>query len=238
VNPFIRDELTRRLSGDMGAVSSHGNLVQVFINGEYKGYYNPCERVHEEMLQNYHGGSEDWDVISPSFAQSSEGPGVVDGDRTSFNALDTYINTQQVTSQPIYQQVTQRLDLVNFVDYCLLNVYCGMGDWPGNNWRAGKDRGPNSIWRFYIWDGEWAMGIYGRVVTRDTFAENGPGPDNSGLSSIGNSEIARMYQRLRQNPEFRLLWADRIHKHFFNNGALTDTNIVAHFNSLRAEMSV
>jgi hypothetical protein len=238
VNPFIRDELTRRLSADMGAVASHGNLVNLFINGQYRGYYNPCERVHEEMLQAYHGGGVDWDVISPSFAQSAEGPGVVDGDRASFNALDTFINTQQVTNQAIYQQVTQRLDVVNFVDYCLLNVYCGMGDWPGNNWRAGKDRGPNSIWRFYIWDGEWAMGIYGRVVTRDTFAENGPGPDNSGLSSIGNSEIARMYQRLRQNPEFRLVWADRIHKHFFNNGALTDTNIVAHFNSLRAEMAV
>ena len=52
-NPFIRDELTRRLSHDMGDVASHGNLVNLFINGEYKGYYNPTERVHEEMPVSY-----------------------------------------------------------------------------------------------------------------------------------------------------------------------------------------
>jgi hypothetical protein len=57
------------------------------------------------------------------------------------------------------------------------------------------------------------MGIYGRAVTRDTFAESGGGPDNSGLATA-SSEIANIYQRLRQNPEFRMVWADRIHKHF------------------------
>jgi hypothetical protein len=237
-NPFIRDELTRRLSADMGEVASHGNLVNLFINGQYRGYYNPCERVHEEMLQAHHGGSDQWDVVGPTFAASSDGFGIIDGDRQSFVSLVNYVNSQNVTNQTIYQQVMQRMDLVNFVDYCLLNVYCGMGDWPGNNWRAGKDRGPSGIWRFYIWDGEWAMGIYGRTVTRDTFAESGPGPDNSGLASTGSSEIAQLYQRLRLNPEFRLLWADRIHKHYFNNGALADPNILAHFNSLRAEMAL
>lgn len=235
-NPFIRDELTRRLWGDMAHVGSHGNFVNLFVNGEYKGYYNPCERIHEEMLQSYHGGAEEWDVIAPSFAVSSEGRGVVDGDRTAFNAMENFIRTSQVTNPVVYQQVTQQLDLVNFVDYCLLNVYCGMGDWPANNWRAGKDR-TGGIWRFYIWDGEWAMGIYGRVVTRDTFAESGPGPDNSGLASIGNSEIARIYQSLRRNPEFLLLWADRIHKHMFNGGPLMDQNILAHFNSMRTELT-
>jgi hypothetical protein len=236
-NPFIRDELTRRLSADMGQVASHGNLVNLFVNGQYRGYYNPCERVHEEMLQAHHGGGEQWDVVGPTFAASSDGFGIIDGDRVSFLNLVNYVNSQNVTNQAIYQQVMQRLDLVNFVDYCLLNVYCGMGDWPANNWRAGKDRGPGGIWRFYIWDGEWAMGIYGRTVTRDTFAESGPGPDNSGLASTGNSEIAQIYQRLRLNPEFRLLWADRIHKHYFNNGVLTDPYILAHFNSLRTEMA-
>ena len=45
------------------------------------------------------------------------------------------------------------------------------------------------------------------------------GTDDAGLNSTVNSEIARIYQRLRANPEFRLLWADRIQKHFFNGGA-------------------
>ncbi|HKQ39852.1 MAG TPA: lamin tail domain-containing protein, partial [Verrucomicrobiae bacterium] len=50
------------------------------------------------------------------------------------------------------------------------------------------------------------------------------------------SEIARLYQALRPNPEFRLLWADRIQKHFFNGGALTGLNISNRFNELRAQI--
>jgi hypothetical protein len=234
-NPFIRDEMIRRLSHEMGQAASHGNFVNLFVNGEYKGYYNPTERVHEEMLQAYHGGSSEWDVMSPRFATSSSGLGVVDGDRQNFNAFVNYVNTQPVTQQAIYQQVTQRLDVVNFVDYCLLNVYGGTGDWPDNNWRAGRERSTNGIWRFYVWDGEWAFGIYGRVVTRDTFAESGGGPDNSGLATPA-SEIANIYQRLRQNPEFRMVWSDRIHKHFFNNGVLQNQHLTNNFQHLRTQM--
>jgi hypothetical protein len=34
-NPFIRDEIHRRLSHDMGSIASHGNLAVVFVNGTY-----------------------------------------------------------------------------------------------------------------------------------------------------------------------------------------------------------
>lgn len=236
-NPFLRDELTRRLSADQSQAASHGTFANLFINGVYKGYYNPCERVHETFAQNYHGGSPDWDVVGPPFATGAGAPGVIDGDRTAFASLMNYVNSQDPATTAVFQEIARRLELTNFIDYLLLNVYEGMGDWPGNNFRAGKDRGPGGIFRFWVWDGEWGFGIYGRAVTRDTFAESGPGPDNSGLSSTGNSEIAQLYQRLRLNPEFRLLWADRIHKHMFNNGALTDANIIDGYVAARAELS-
>jgi len=238
-NPFIRDELTRRLSHDQGEVASHGTFAIVFLNGQYftnSPYYNPCERVHEEFFQSYLGGGEEWDVIEPTFSQTAGANGIVDGDRANFNAMLNYINSQPATSPSVYQQIGRRLDLVNFTDYCLLNAYCAMGDWPANNFRAGKDRSTNGLWRYVVWDGEWAMGIYGRSVSINTFTESGPGPDNSGLNSTANSEIAQIYQRLRASPEYRLLWADRIHKHFFNGGALTDANITNRFGQMRTEL--
>jgi len=242
-NPFIRDELTRRLSHDMGQVAVHGTFAIVLLNGvayASSPYYNPCERVHEEFMQAYLGGSEDWDVIGPTFAQGAGAPGVIDGDRNDFRSLVNYINTQPTTSAPVYLEIARRLDLTNFVDYLLLNVYAAMGDWPQNNFRAAKDRtpgNPGSIWRFVVWDAEWAMGIYGRGVTSNMFTANGPGPNAGGLASVSDSEIAQIYQRLYLNPEFRLLWADRIHKHMFNGGALTDTNILARFNQMRTELA-
>jgi len=245
-NPFIRDEITRRLSHDMGEVSSHGDMALVLLNGgPYTNntgltqVYNTCERVHEEMMQSHVGGGEEWDVVGPSFAASSEGPGIIDGDRNDFNNLLTNVWTGSIrplTNQAAYTRVGQRLDLVNFVDYCLLNAYVAMGDWPANNWRAARERATNAIWRFIAWDAEWAMGIYSLAVTRDSFAFAGTGTEDAGLNSTVNSEIARLYQGLRPNPEFRLLWADRIHKHFFNNGALTGLNISNRFDELRAQL--
>ncbi|HEU0010007.1 MAG TPA: lamin tail domain-containing protein [Verrucomicrobiae bacterium] len=259
INPFIRNEITMRLSHDMGQVAPHGSLALVLLNSAIHTndpggagivpIYNPCERVHEEMLQSYFGGGSEWDVVGPDFATSSEGPGITDGDRIDFgrtlaspgagslmSLFWSNSTLRLITNPAAYVAVSQRLDLPNFVDYCLLNAYTAMGDWPANNWRAGRERATNAIWRFIPWDTEWAMGIYALAVSRDSFAFSGTGTEDAGLNSTGNSEIARIYQSLRPNPEFRLLWADRIQKHFFNGGALTGLNISNRFEQLRTEM--
>lgn len=238
-NPFIRDEMARRLSSDMGSIASHGTVAVVFVNGVYYAsspWYNPCERVHEEFFQAHLGGGNDWDVVGPSFAQSAGLPGVIDGDRVDFQNLVSYVNSQTITVQSVYSNIARRLDLTNFADYCILNAYAAMGDWPGNNWRAGRDRS-GSPWRFVVWDAEWGMGIYGRSININSFTESGPGPNDSGLASVNSSEIAQIYNRLRVSPEFRLLWADRVHKHFFNGGALMPASISNRFNELRSELS-
>lgn len=238
-NPFIRDEIHRRLSHDMGSIAAHGTLAVVFVNGQYfssSPWYNPTERVHEEFFQEHLGGSAEWDVVGPSFATSSELTGVIDGDRTDFQNLVSYVNNNNVSAQSIYTNIARWLDLTNFADYCILNAYAATGDWPANNWRAGKDRNASGPWRFVVWDAEWGMGIYGRSVTINSFTETGGGPGDSGLGSVSSSEIAQLYDRLRASSEFRLLWADRIQKHFFNGGVLTGANITNRFMELRNQL--
>lgn len=246
INPFIRDEIIRRMSQDMGQVAAVGGLALVLRNGgpytnnaSILPVYNPCERVTSSTMQEKLGGGPDWDVVAPDFAISAEGFGIIDGDRQDFARLMTNVwvgGLRPVTNDAHYAAMSRRLDLPNFVDYCLLNAYTAMGDWPANNWRAARERSTNGIWRFVVWDAEWGMGIYALAVTRDSFAFSGTGTEDAGLNSTGNSEIARLYQGLRANREFRLLWADRIHKHFFNGGALTGLNISNRFNELRAQL--
>jgi len=242
-NPFIRDEITRRLSHDMGDVAAHGTMAVVFVNGQFfaaSPFYNPTERVHEEMLQSHLGGGEEWDVVAPDFGQTADEPGVIDGDRVDFANLMTNFwggsTLRPITNDAAYTRVSKRLDLPNFADYALLNAYVAMGDWPANNWRAGRERSTNGIWRYVGWDCEWAMGIYSLPVTRDSFGFSGTGTEDAGLNSTANSEIARTYQALRANREFRLLMADRIQKHFFEGGALTGGNISNRFDQLRRDL--
>ena len=53
-NPFIKDEWARRLCSNVGQVCPRGNFVNLFINGQYKGYYNPCERIDTKFLADWY----------------------------------------------------------------------------------------------------------------------------------------------------------------------------------------
>lgn len=209
LNPFVRDEICRRLLADCGQVSARGTFATLFMNGKYSGYYNPVERVEADFLAAQHGGGEAWDIMSQS--------GVLDGDRISFDDLLSKTRAGTASTDSWYQGMMGRLDVTNYVDYLLVNAYGYTGDWPHNNWRAARERRAGALWRYYIWDAEWSMGWSGRSVSGNTFTE------------LGTTEIGTLYARLKLNPEFRLLFADRAHRHLFNGGALTTTNINRHF---------
>lgn len=220
-NPFLRDELVRQLSSDTGQVACHGNFVNLFINGVFKGYYNPAERVEEQFLQSYHGGGESWDVITV-------GSIVQGGDGVAWTALKNMVNSTNLALPSAYTEVARRMDLTNFVDYLFVNVYAATWDWPHNNWRAARERTPNGKFRFYVWDAEGGF-----------LSSRGPGFDSltSSDSGLGSTaEIPDLFNRLRTSAEFRLLFADRVHKHFFNNGALTETNLINRFVDMRAQL--
>ena len=50
----------------------------------------------------------------------------------------------------------------------------------------------------------------------------------------GWQRASTFYYRLKQSPEFRLLFADRIQKHFYGDGALTDAHILDRYLELKA----
>ena len=95
-NPYIRDELVRRLSADTGLVASHGTFVNLFINGVYKGYYNPAEHISADFLQSWLGGDGNWDLL----AQSGE---VQEGDMVAWNALRSWVSNKDLNIRANYQ---------------------------------------------------------------------------------------------------------------------------------------
>jgi hypothetical protein len=218
-NPFIVDELVRRLSSAMGHVASYGTLVNFFINGVYKGYYNPTERIDDDFLRSWFGGNHGWDLI----AQFGE---IREGDAIEWNALRSAAARDQAVPAN-YLATASRMDMENYVDYLLVNIYAGTGDWPHNNWRAARERVPGAKFKFIVWDAEWALGNQGRSVTVNTLTGE----------LARDADIANFYRSLVRSPEFRLYFADRVQKHFYNNGALTDANISAEYQRLRSAMA-
>ncbi len=233
-NPFIVDELIRRLYADMGQGSSQGILANLFLNGEYQGYYNPVERIDANFLQSRHGGGTDWDII----AQFGE---IRQGDDQEWRRLLRLGLDQDMADPDAYAAVTQLLDIDNFIDYIMLNVYVDMDDWPGNNWRAARERVGGAVWRFYVWDGERAFGSSikwrrGRNRSRWSPMELHEADNLTQGPLAGSSEIARLFRSLCRSSEFRLRFADRVQTHYFDRGALTEENVLRRYEELRTEM--
>jgi len=206
-NPFVVDEMMRRLYTEMGHHSANGINTTVYINGELKGFFNLTERLREPFFQAHHDSTEEWDVVQVwEFAN---------GDNVKWNEMFALLWWEDLSVLANYQAVEEMLDVDNFIDYLLLNTYGATWDWPQSNWVAARERSETGLFRFYVWDAEAAIGLYGRPPGHDTIQLDL-------IDNVNGNSISTIFKSLQNSPEFRLRWADRIQKHFFNGGVLDD----------------
>jgi len=210
---YIIDEFMRRTQLSLGQVSPHGTFVHLYINGLYWGLYNPTERPMSSFCATYYGGEkEEWDTLNSGtptgqsntttwnamLSQASAGL----SDNASYQKIQG--NNPDGTKNPAYDDL---LDVDNYIDWFFSNVWGGTGDWPYHNFYVGCRRPPNATgFKFFNWDAEGAIVVWSSLNANVT-----------GVSDGG----ARPYVTLRQNDEFRLLFADHVHRHLFNNGPAT-----------------
>lgn len=224
-NPHISDEMLRRVFGDMGHVSPRGLVCSVYFNGVYKGVYNLAERVREPLFQEHYRSENIWEVRYVSEWVDGLPSEVANQNVASWNNFNNVINN---TASAAYWTAVQAVaDLDNFADYYLFNIYTSMWDWPWNNYVFYRERsnGPDGRFRYTTWDLEGACLInsyhtdYITSVLKDhnynTIALDLTGRD-------GNSDLSRIFARLRTNAEWRLKFADRVNRAMFNGGVLDD----------------
>lgn len=223
-NPFLKDELARRLSLDMGQPAAVGTMCALFINGEYKGFYNPVPRPDEAFFQAFHHSTRAWDVIHIGELKS--------GSFDLWNEIGTLIATTDPTNRLHYRRLESRVDLTNFVDYLILNSFAAMWDWPQNNWVAARERSPGGRFRYVIWDAEGGWGTHGaHTLDRNTLATD--------VRAKPETRIGALYSKLRLNPDFRLLFADRVQKHLVQaDGALAPANRLRRFSELQRSIAL
>lgn len=232
-NPFIKDELMRRLFINTGQVGSYGSIHTLWINGVYKGYYNSAERVREDFMQAHYNSKESWDVQQVNSFSS--------GDPTNWNKMIAYLRTTDLTTTAGYAGVHDFLDVDNYIDYILVNSYAAMGDWPHNNWIAARERTSTGRWRFYVWDAEGAFGFAGRSTSTNSFTEQLTLPSTryptASAYTTTSQYVQAIYTLLKESPEFRLRMGDRAQKHLYNDGALVTSKIAEVYNDLRTEVT-
>lgn len=233
---FTRVQFGGDLHLAMGHSSPHGRFVHLYLNGVYWGLYHLVERPNEDFSASYYGGDPlEWD--------SNNAGDVKNGDLTAWNTLVSL--SQSATTAAGYQRVLGNnpngtrnpdfpvyLDRFNYIDYMIANIWGGNWDWPNKNFWFGRLRTTNSTgFKFYMWDFENTMGN-----------DRARSPLNmvSPRSGTENSWVGSPHYYLKNNLEYRMDFADRVQRFFFNDGVLTPMALTNRYRALAdgVEMSI
>lgn len=196
-NRFVDDAMI-----DMGQIAPHGRFVHIYINGLYWGQYHMRERWNAAMLSEYFGGSKaDYEAINANNSGSEFQTGVpYDGTGVQWNETRA-----RVAGPAPYSTSRSHLDVPDVTDFMLLWV-------SGNSESEFRSAGsvPLSVpFKFFMKDADGWLRSPGHSATHN-------GPLNS-MTEFRNEG----------DPDYETLLADRIHKHFFNDGALTPSKNIA-----------
>lgn len=240
-NPFIIDEFVRRTFGAMGNPSPQGIFATGYLNGDLKGYFNLCERPLEKYWQEYFNTSSTWDVTPNDWsANLFTDTDWQSGDSVAWRTMMTYFKANDFSVLANYQTGTTYWDVKNVADYYIINGFTGMQDWPGNNFYFAHERIAGGKWWFSMWDAEGAFGTFGQANTINEFDSNLLVPENGSRNPAmtGDDLTTRlMLRRFYQSPEFRMVFADRLQKHFFNGGPLSTPVLTGLHDTMKTQIS-
>jgi len=149
-----------------------------------------------------------WPNTSVENASNGKGP------RARYDKLVNDILNRDLSTSSNYQLLQSYLDVEKYIDYVLIAWWCGLEDWPRNNFYGGlrSDESPlgSTAFRYFAWDGEWAwdrprVGTHptGRARVHQHFKNN-----YSVTSSTAT--IAKIWHALKVNNTFMAAVKSRV----------------------------
>ena len=245
-NTFLREESTRIAQRDMGQPYARLRYFHLYINGQYWGLFNTEERTEASYAESYLGGAkDDYDVVK---CEQSNGytTGLTDGNLNAWQDLwnKSKAHLASPTNANYFKMMGRAadgvtptadpvlLDVENLIDYMLLTFWSGNLDGAtsafladflnpqnqrANNWFGIRNRlGVSGGFKFMAHDFEHSF----FSTTED---RTGPFTGSGYYPNFTYSNPMFLHQDLMANTEYKIKWADRVHRHLFNNGQLTST---------------
>jgi len=123
-----------------------GRPVAAYINGKYWGLYNVREKKCKHYYERNHGvNSDSLDIlIGENFHTQN-------GTDKAYREMAYFIQTADLTDPENYAKAESLIDMSNFIDYQIAELFSGNTDWPINNTRFWRHQ-DNGKWRWLLFD--------------------------------------------------------------------------------------
>ncbi len=200
---LFKDELIHTLLRGLDLDVQASQPVVVFINGEYWGIQHLRERQDKYYLASHYGISPDAVDLLGFDKDDYE---VIEGDGQGYQDLLQYIRDNDISQPQHYDYVRAQMDVANYIEYQVAQLYLANFDWPFNNVRYWRPRQPGGKWRWLFFDCD-------ACLSKFSFPELSrylPGPE----AGSGPEEPSRfLLSRLLRNADFRNQFVARFYYH-------------------------
>jgi len=225
---LMRNQLADRLALELDGYATHSQPALVFINGESWGIYHIRERIDNRFLADHYG------IESADFLESPENISEWDilvGDRENWDHLLQFAEAHDLADANNYAYVQSQVDIANFIDYNILQIYAANIDWPLRNVHQFRPRVQGGQWHWMFWDSDHGFGLnpYGVPVNSNFIARvlDYSAPETGGRDVL-------LLRKLLENPVFLGQFLSRTAD--LLNTTLAPQSVIAHIDALAAEL--
>ena len=194
INDYVSNQIASRL--DLETLASRP--VALYLNGEYWGIYYIHERPDEHYLEDHCHVDINGINLIEDWGGTCEA-----GSNLNFLMLYDFIANNDLADPDAYSYVASQIDISNFIDYQIFEIFSANLDWPANNMRCWQEG--NGPWRWIFFDGD--IGLITKEY--DAFANaTYDGPSTYPASS--NSTL--FLRKLLENESFKVAFLNRFNQ--------------------------
>ncbi|MEM1056985.1 MAG: CotH kinase family protein [Bacteroidota bacterium] len=199
---MFRDGMIQTLTRHMDLDGQAYRPAIVFLNGEYWGIHNLREKLNEDWIEAHYGHANDEaELIEETWGGQSE----------HYDELEAILETTDLNTPQGFAEVKARMDVDQYLNYQIAQIYAANADWPGNNLKLWRPLTPEGRWRWMLFDTDFGYGGNGNGQSgSNTLAlatePNGPDWPNPPWSTF-------LFRRLLTNDGFRHTFIQRMAAH-------------------------
>lgn len=163
---YMKDPLVHQICEPLSFEKQEYRPAILFLNGEYWGIHNIRERHDDEYIEQIFGINKDSVYIVEEPIDEALNNGEIGA--SEFSSLHNFIIDNDISDSSNYEYVKSKMDINNFIDYSLANIYFGNTDWGDRNVRAWRTKNENinlgvkefdAKWRWMMHDVDDSFGI-------------------------------------------------------------------------------
>ncbi|MCR9133845.1 MAG: CotH kinase family protein [bacterium] len=197
VQSFVKDRM------DLGFQAF--KPVVVFLNGEYWGIHILREKQNEDFIESMYGYDENAVDVLTGNASVSE------GSATHYETLIEYVSTNDMSLPENYAWVKTQMDVEQYMDYMMTEIYVANGDWPANNIKYWRPQTEDGKWRWILYDADMTMGSHSRGIISTNMFQKLHQTTNTDYEHPAWSTL--LFRKLLENDDFKTTFIQRYSVH-------------------------